>query len=50
MDLTPLINAVIALAAAAVTAFVIPWLRKKLANAALSDLSALALAISSNCS
>ena len=30
MDLTPLINAVIALAAAAVTAFVIPWLRKKL--------------------
>ena len=37
MDLTPLINAVIALAAAAVTAFVIPWLRKKLDAAGLTD-------------
>ena len=38
MDLTPLINAVIALAAAAVTAFVIPWLRKKLKENDLKQL------------
>lgn len=38
MDLTPLINAVIALAAAAVTAFVIPWLRKKLEENDLKQL------------
>lgn len=38
MDLTPLINAVIALAAAAVTAFVIPWLRTKLEENDLKQL------------
>ena len=38
MDLTPLINAVIALAAAAITAFVIPWLRKKLEENDLKQL------------
>lgn len=32
IDLTPILNAVIALAAAIITAFVIPWLRNKISE------------------
>lgn len=38
MDITPIINAIIALAAALVTAFLVPWLKKKAAACDMEEL------------
>ena len=37
IDLTPILNAVIALAAALITAFLIPWIRKKIGAENMDD-------------
>lgn len=39
-DITPIVNAVIALAAALITAFVIPWIKSKTAAAKREEISA----------
>ena len=40
MDITPVVNAVIALAAALVTAFVIPWIKSKTTAAQREEINA----------
>ena len=40
MDITPVVNAVIALAAAVVTAFVIPWVKSKTTAAQREEINA----------
>ena len=40
MDITPIVNALIALAAAVVTAFVIPWIKTKTTAAQREEISA----------
>ena len=40
MDITPIVNAVIALAAAVVTAFVIPWIKSKTTTAQREEIEA----------
>ena len=40
MDITPVVNAVIALAAAVVTAFVIPWIKSKTTAAQREEIDA----------
>lgn len=40
MDITPVINAVIALAAAVVTAFVVPWIKSKTTAAQREEIDA----------
>jgi tetrahydromethanopterin S-methyltransferase subunit C len=40
MDITPIINAIIALIAALVSAFVIPWIKKKVAACDLDQMKA----------
>lgn len=39
-DITPIVNAVIALAAAAITAFVIPWIKSKTTAAQREEINA----------
>ena len=40
IDLTPLVQAIIALAASAITAFLIPWLRQRFGNEKLEKIKA----------